>query len=416
LLATLAACGKKGDPLAPLRLVPSAVTELSARKTAQEVELRFVLPTGNVGAGGPIDLDRIEVYAITIAPGAVTPANRDLLTKERIVGTIAVRPPDVEGEEKSAAPNAPPDKRPAPGDRVTFVDQLTADKLKPVPTPAATPAATPTATASATPAEAPPGAPPAATLPAVAPMPGTTPPAGTPPAAGGAAQPAPVPYPTRIYAIRGISRSNRPGPPSTRLTIPLVSPVEPPKSVLAQMPTEKAIVVDWTPPVAEPGTAPLAFNVLRRDGTTPINPAPIADVKLEVPAEFGKEQCFVVRTIQTIQNVTLESEASAAACLTPVDKFPPAAPKGVRAVAEEGAVNLVWDPNTEADLGGYLVLRGETPGETLQPLMTQPIKEANYRDATVKAGVRYMYAVVAVDTATPRNTSGQSGPESVTAR
>ena len=63
-----------------------------------------------------------------------------------------------------------------------------------------------------------------------------------------------------------------------------------------------------------------------------------------------------------------------------------------------------------------MVLRGETPGETLQPLMAQPIQDANYRDMTVKPGVRYTYAVVAVDTATPRNTSQQSGPESVTAR
>jgi hypothetical protein len=182
------------------------------------------------------------------------------------------------------------------------------------------------------------------------------------------------------------------------------------------MVSEKAVAIDWTPPVAEPGAAPLTFNVLRPNAATAINPAPVTDVKLEVPPEYGKEQCFVVRTIQTIENVTIESDASAPACVTPLDRFPPAAPKGVRAVAEDGAVNLVWDQNTEADLAGYVILRGETPGETLQPLMNQPIKDATYRDTTVKPGVRYTYAVVAVDTATPPNTSAQSGPESVTAR
>ena len=410
-LAVLAACGKKGDPLAPLRLVPSAVTEFSARKSAQEVELRFALPTANVGAGGPIDLDRIEIYAMTIAPGAVTPPNRELLTKERIVGTIAVKPPPVDGEEKPPVAGAPTDKRPGPGDRVTFVEPMTEDKLKPAVRPAAEPppAAPTPAPADATAAAAPKPAPAGADAPA----------AGAPKPAGAeaAAQPATVAYPTRIYAVRGLSRSGRAGPPSTRLSIPLLSPVAPPSSVVAQMPTEKAIVLDWTPPVAEEGATPLTFNVLRRDAlTTPINPTPLKEVKFEVPAEYGKEQCFVVRTIQTIQNVTVESEASAPACLTPVDKFPPAPPKGVRGVAEDGAVSLVWDPNTEADLGGYVVLRGETPSETLQPLMAQPIKDANYRDATVKPGVRYTYAVVAVDTATPRNASAQSGTESVTAR
>ena len=68
------------------------------------------------------------------------------------------------------------------------------------------------------------------------------------------------------------------------------------------------------------------------------------------------------------------------------------------------------------DLDGYLVLRGDAPGDTLLPLTPQPIKDASYRDATVKPGVRYVYAVVAVDTAAPRNQSPPSAREEVTAR
>jgi hypothetical protein len=237
-------------------------------------------------------------------------------------------------------------------------------------------------------------------------------------AAPPAAAPAGSPYPTRIYAIRGLSRSNRPGPPSTRVVVPLVDAVAPPSAVAVQMPTEKAVVVDWTPPVAEAGMPPLGFNVYRReDTTTVLNPSPLAEPKFEIGnVEYGKEQCFVVRAVQTLQNVTLESLPSAPACLTPMDKFPPAAPKGLRTVAEDGAVGLVWDQNAEADLGGYLVLRGEVPGDTLQPLTPQPIKDASYRDATVKPGVRYVYVVVAVDSAAPRNQSPPSAREEVTAR
>jgi hypothetical protein len=244
------------------------------------------------------------------------------------------------------------------------------------------------------------------------------------PAGAAAAQPAapvaPVglPYPTRIYAIRGLSRSNRPGPPSPRVVVPLVGAVAPPTAVAAQMPTEKAVVLDWTPPVAEVGMPPLGFNVYRREDTTAaLNPSPLAEPRFEVGnVGYGKEQCFVVRTVQTLQNVTLESPPSAPACLSPVDRFPPAAPTGLRTVAEDGAVSLVWDQNAEADLGGYLVLRGEVPGGTLLPITPQPIKDASYRDATVKPGVRYVYAVVAVDTAAPRNQSPPSAREEVTAR
>jgi fibronectin type 3 domain-containing protein len=40
--------------------------------------------------------------------------------------------------------------------------------------------------------------------------------------------------------------------------------------------------------------------------------------------------------------------------------------------------------------------------------MADPIRETTYRDTTVQPGVRYVYAIVAVDTATPRNQSPES--------
>src|SRR5687767_13980183 len=58
------ACGKKGAPLAPLYLVPAAVTDVSARRADDAVRLRFVLPATNVNGPG-IDLDRVRIYAIT---------------------------------------------------------------------------------------------------------------------------------------------------------------------------------------------------------------------------------------------------------------------------------------------------------------------------------------------------------------
>jgi predicted small lipoprotein YifL len=431
-LTTLAGCGKKGPPLAPLRLVPAAAAELAGRRSGDDVELRFLLPTANANGPGTIDLATIEIYAITIGPGAVTPPNRDLLTTTRVVGTIAVRPPPVEGEgsDTPSAPGAPPDTRPAPGDRVTFVDQLTAEKLKPI-------AATTPAPKSTKPGElkpVPPLGKPDPAAPTLKADPGKPDPAKAEPGKADPAKPEPgavaaetpqppaptgvALFPTRVYAIRGLSKSGRPGTASTRVVLPLVPPVTPPTAVAAQMPTEVAVVVDWTPPVGESGLPAFSFNVYRRDApATPLNPSPIADPKFAVSGvEYGKEQCFVVRSVQKFETVTIEGVPSAPACLTPLDKFPPAAPKGLRAVAEDGAISLVWDQNGEADLGGYMVLRAEVPGDTLAPITPQPIADANYRDATVKPGVRYLYAVVAVDNATPRNSSAPSAREEATAR
>ena len=378
----------------------------------------------------------------------MTPPNRDVLTKARIVGTIPVRPPVLEGE-----PEPPPtDKRPAPGERVRFVEKLTEAALTPLPLPlarssptpepAAAAAAPPTPTPTVAPGSAPipvppgsavPGAPPPTSAPAATPptapatagdpaaaaaAPAAAP--GAPPAPAAAAPTAPPPgitVLTRIYVVRGISRAGRPGPPSARVSVPVEAVVAPPSGVVAQMPGERAIAVEWTPPVAQADAAPLTYNVYRPDAiSTPLNPSPLPAAKFETEAgELGKERCFVVRAIQTVQNVTIESDVSAPACLTPADTFAPAAPKGLRAVAEEGGVNLVWEPNTESDIGGYLVLRGDTP-ETLQPLMQKPIIESTYRDTSATPGVRYVYAIAALDKTTPPNRSAASAPEGVTAR
>jgi hypothetical protein len=79
-------------------------------------------------------------------------------------------------------------------------------------------------------------------------------------------------------------------------------------------------------------------------------------------------------------------------------------------------MNLGWDANAEPDLAGYLVLRGEAPGDTLQPLTPVPITATSYEDKTVTAGVRYVYAIVALDKASPPNRSAPSARVEETAR
>ena len=81
------------------------------------------------------------------------------------------------------------------------------------------------------------------------------------------------------------------------------------------------------------------------------------------------------------------------------------------------------EPNTRlylgllyARLGSYDMARGYFESVMEHPGTPQPIKDASYRDATVIPGVRYVYVVVAVDNARPRNQSPPSAREEVTAR
>jgi hypothetical protein len=153
-------------------------------------------------------------------------------------------------------------------------------------------------------------------------------------------------------------------------------------------------------------------------------PTPLNAARLETPAymessfEFGVERCFVVRMVEKVGQVEIESEPSPPACLTPRDEFPPASPQNLTAVAGEGVVNLIWEPNEEADLAGYLVLRGQVgeSGLQLRALTPSPIRETTYRDTDVRSGLVYVYAVVALDTAKPQNVSAESNRLEVTVR
>ena len=103
----------------------------------------------------------------------------------------------------------------------------------------------------------------------------------------------------------------------------------------------------------------------------------------------------------------MESDASDPTCVVLRDTFPPAAPKGLTAVAGQGAISLIWDPNEEPDLDGYLILRASSPGAPLSPVTSQPIHDTTFRDA-IPSGARYGYAVQAVDRA------GNVSPPSMT--
>jgi hypothetical protein len=144
-------------------------------------------------------------------------------------------------------------------------------------------------------------------------------------------------------------------------------------------------------------------------------PSPLPSFK-DARMEFGARRCYVVRTVRVAGPISLESAASTPVCVTLTDTFPPAAPKSLVSVANEGAISLIWEPNTDKDLAGYVVLRGELPGETLTPLTPMPIQETSYRDATAKPDVTYVYAVTAVDKAPTPNTSPPSNKVTEVAR
>jgi hypothetical protein len=224
---------------------------------------------------------------------------------------------------------------------------------------------------------------------------------------------------SRTYAAVGVSTRGKKGPVSRRVVVPLVPPPPPPEPPAIAY-DEKAITVTWpaigatasTAAPEEPALLPariigvtrpaITYNVY--DATDPdamikLTAEPIAEPKYtDSRLAWGVQRCYTVRAAERVSGAIIEGDAAPARCETLADTFPPAAPKGVTAIPSDGAINLIWEPNEEKDLAGYLVLRGTATAGTLEPITPSPIQETSFKDG-VERGVPYVYSVKAVDRA-----------------
>lgn len=426
LCAALAvACGKKGPPLAPLRRVPAKVSAWSASRAGDAVFLTLTVPVANVGGDQPADIAGVEIYAVTSA--SAPPPVVDGRVPEGLgpVVSLPVRrplpPPPASAPGQPQLPELPREPGLDQGAVVTVREALTPATTAPVPGVVPEPAAPPEP-------EADDDAPPALSLPLVY--------APTTSAA------------RRHYVAVAVSRRGRRGAWSDWKSVPLGPTSGAPGAPVLTY-DEQAIAVTWTPAPdarqapaaalegalesrpfgpAQPATrynvydaaaAGVAADVVPGQATrpTPLNDAPLAVPLFTLPGvTFGVERCLVVRPLDTVAGVEVEGPASAPGCATPRDTFPPPAPTALAAVAGAGVIGLIWDAAEVPDLGGYLVLRGVAPGEPTTPLTPEPIAATSFEDRSVTPGVRYVYVVVAVDSATPVNRSAPSNRAEETAR
>ena len=434
IVAATAACGKKGPPLAPFSRVPALITTVTPQRIGDDVYLTFTVPATNADGQKPSSVQAVEMYAVTSAIPPSTEKQRDVAS---LVATVPVRP--ILPEPPVPANGSPAVEIPVPpgvdqGAVVNVRETLTADARVAVELPVEKPV-TQTEQVETSEHIGPLVAPAPTQLPrrhyfAIALGPGDrksvpSTPVSVPLESGSSAPGEPA----ISYTTTGMTITWTPPPDartSTFLVPPSVKPttaadampsnVTPPKPVLAPL-AAKSLgfnsvattynVYDVSPPATteeQPAPDPYAIAVPK-----PINPAPIADTQLAISGiSFGVERCFEVRPVDQVFGVVVIGPASPKECITPRDTFPPAAPRSLQAIAGSGVITLVWDANTDSDLAGYVVLRGEAPGDTLQAITTTPVTVPTYRDESVRSGVRYVYAVVAVDAAVPQNVSEQS--------
>jgi hypothetical protein len=389
------ACGRKGPPLPPIVRMPAAPAEFRAERRGNTVELAFIAPATNTDKTRPADIERVDVYGYT-GPASITEA--ELLKQSERIGSVVVRQP--RDPDRTIDPDEPAsDLEPLEAEGIDqgaatqLLEELTPEMLAP-----------------------------------------SVAAAGSEPAADGRPLPAfPCTVPTRTYLSVGVSTSGRRGPASPPARVPLV-PAPPPPSQPAIEYDEAAVVVTWTTAPADAGAAPKSEAILpsrplacgapgasyhvyevtagpteTRVTAQPVDQSPFVDKRVE----WGVERCYTVRTVHTIDELSVESEPAPPACVTLTDTFAPAPPRGLVAVASEGAISLIWDANGENDLAGYIVLRAPADTRQFAPIVAAPVQDTTLVDK-VEAGVPYIYTVVAVDTA--GNRSAPSAEAGDTAR
>jgi hypothetical protein len=337
-------CGKKGNPLPPLNILPARVADFSASLSGGRVTLQFTVPAANPDDPAVIAPERVEIYRVVTAPDvAVPPAAQIVGVPGALRAQIAVRRP----EDKP--PSAAGPQQPSPGEAASFVEVVDTQ-----------------ATGSWT------------------------------------------------YVAVGVMGRSRRGPPSSPITVPLAAlPVAP--TSLAAANDETTLTLSWQ------GTGK-AYRVFA--ATQPLDLAtvrvltatPITEPRFTQPVEFGRERCFIVRTVQETGGATVEGPPSEVFCAAAVDRYPPPAPANLRAIQEGGAITLTWTPSDAPDLGGYIVLRGDAAGVNMQPLVREPVREPAFKDESARPGETYTYSVYAVDTAPTPNVSQQSDRQLVQVR
>jgi fibronectin type 3 domain-containing protein len=206
---------------------------------------------------------------------------------------------------------------------------------------------------------------------------------------------------TVTITARAVGSNGKPGNWATPINLPIVAPPERPADV-KQRSTPDGVELSWQGP---PGD----FVVLRRLANdkdfTQIGEAH-ENRYLDRSAEFGKQYVYQVqRIVKLAGGRAAQSELSANVSAAPLDKFAPAAPAGLVAVAAPKSVELTWEGNSEADMAGYRVYRAPA-GSTAFVKVADVSLVPSFSDRNVESGKKYSYVVTAIDQA------GNEGPRS----
>jgi hypothetical protein len=238
--------------------------------------------------------------------------------------------------------------------------------------------------------------------------------------------------PTRLitYAVEALNLHARSAGLSNQVRVPLVPTLPRPPNFRAEV-TARGVVLMWDCEVA-PANPPEARYVYRIYRKSPDTQAEVIVADVSCPDHGFEDQTIEWQKpyeyrITVVTQVDLDQEirpcpplqkaedqaTPGSQCLGAVegddsppqkvftkDVYPPAVPTGLQAVfsgpGQAPFIDLLWAPDSDADLAGYNVYRRENGGQAAK-INSDLVKTPAFRDTHVEAGKAYQYAVTAVD-------------------
>ena len=200
---------------------------------------------------------------------------------------------------------------------------------------------------------------------------------------------------------------------SNIVTFVWFEPAAAPASVTAQ-PADSQVTLSWQPAVLAAGSAAdmgLNYQVLRSLGGkdyVKIGEPQKGTSYVDRQVTNGQKYFYTVQTLTTYKNELAEGGVSKEVAVTPIDLTSPPVPAGVTAVKTDVGIKIFWDKSDAADIGGYQVYRRASDKDSHEMVAKVEPQYTLYVDSKAEEGVRYYYAVTAIDRATPANESSKS--------
>ena len=232
------------------------------------------------------------------------------------------------------------------------------------------------------------------------------------------------------YAVEPLNLDARSAGLSNQVQVPLAPTLPPPGNIKAQV-LYDGVVLTWDcqQPQAASSNIRYTYRVYRRSADSSAD-TKLADVECpdsryeDHTIEWQKSYEYRVTIVTSAKlengvgpcprnasddNVLLsncihiaeiEGDDSPPTKVFTNDIFPPAVPTGLQAVfsgpGQPVFIDLVWAPDTDADLAGYNIFRREDNGPA-QKINSELVKSPAYRDTNLSPGTTYFYVVSAID-------------------